>query len=176
MPTPEEVKKQIDAYGHAYILWTNKEVRMLPKVLAQNETIKAITSGIAGSKTWLAVCTDQRLVFLNCNMFIGLQQVQMPLDRVQSIDHNFLLFFGAIKVFDGVSVFAMKMVLKDSILPFVKATEAAMYALRHPAAQPAPALPPTDVATQLAKLAELKEKGYLTDAEFAEQKKKLLGH
>ncbi len=35
--------------------------------------------------------------------------------------------------------------------------------------------PPVDVASQLAKLADLKEKGYLTDEEFQAQKKKLLG-
>jgi hypothetical protein len=177
MPTLDQVNQQIAAYGHAYIFWTNKEIRYLPKVLDTNETIKAVTSGMVNGKTWLAVCTDRRLLFINCNMFIGMEEIQMPLDRVQSIDHQFSLFFGSIKVFDGVDVFTLNMVLKASILPFVKATQAAMYAIRHPASSnPAPAAHPTDVASQLAKLADLKEKGYLTDAEFAEQKKKLLGH
>jgi len=175
MPTLDQVNQQIAAYGHAYIFWTNKEIRYLPKILDAHETVKALTSGMVNGKTWLAVCTDQRLIFLNCNMFFGAEEIQMPLDRVQSIDHFFSLFFGTIKVFDGVDVFALNMVLKSSILPFIKATQAAMYATRHPAASAAP-VAHTDVASQLAKLADLKEKGYLTDAEFQEQKKKLLGH
>ena len=178
MPSLAQVKQQIEAYPHGYIFWTKKEIRTLPKVLDNHETIKAYTSGMLNGKTWLAVCTDRRLIFLNCNMFIGMEQAQMPLDRVQSIDHQFSLFFGTISVFDGVNVFSLRMVLKSSIAPFVKATEEAMYALRQGqtgrAATPATAQP-ADVASQLAKLAELKEKGYLSDAEFQAQKKKLLG-
>ena len=174
MPTIDEVNRQIAAYGHAYIFWTGKEIRHLPKILDDKESIKALTSGMVNGTTWLAVCTDRRILFLNYNMFIGVEQVQMPLDRIQSIDHSFAIFFGTIKVFDGVNVFALSMVSKSSILPFVKATETAIYNSKH---APAPsAAHPTDVASQLTKLAELKEKGYLTDTEFQEQKKKLLGH
>ena len=175
MPTLDDVNKQIKAYGHAYIFWTKKEIRALPEILDAHESIKALTSGMANGSTWLAVCTERRLIFLNRNMFIGLEQVQMPLDRVQSIDHFFALFFGTIKMFDGVNVFTLNMVLKDSILPFVKATEAAMYALKHPTIH-TPQTTSNDIASQLTKLAELKEKGYLSDAEFQEQKKKLLSH
>ena len=174
MPTLNEVKKQIKDYKDAYIFWTNREVRSLPKILDEKETIKAVTSGMANGSTWLAVCTDRRILFLNCNMFIGVEQVQMPLDRIQSIDHFFAICFGTIKIFDGVNVFALGMVLKSSILPFVKATESAMYASKH---EPAPThTTPTDIASQLTKLADLKEKGYLTDAEFQEQKRKILAH
>jgi hypothetical protein len=42
-----------------------------------------------------------------------------------------------------------------------------------PAAAPAP--PPVDPIAQLKELAELKQQGVLTDAEFAAQKAKLLG-
>jgi hypothetical protein len=43
-----------------------------------------------------------------------------------------------------------------------------------PQAPPA-AAPPVDVATQLEKLGDLKERGLLTDAEFAAEKAKILG-
>ena len=174
MPTLSEVRQQIDEYGHAYIFWTKREIRYLPKILDEHETVKALTSGMFNGSTWIAVCTNRRVIFLNCNMFIGAEQVQMPLDRIQSIDHFFGLFFGTIKVFDGVNVFALNMVLKDSILPFVKATEAAMYASKHADTTHAPQT--TDIASQLTKLAELRDKKILTEAEFQEQKKKLLGH
>jgi hypothetical protein len=44
-----------------------------------------------------------------------------------------------------------------------------------PAAAPAPAAPAADPIEQLERLGELRDKGLLTDAEFAEQKAKLLG-
>ena len=174
MPTLEEVKRQIDAYPHRYIFWTKKEIRALPEILKNDEKIRAVTSGMMDGTTWLTVCTNQRLIFLNRGMFYGLRQVQLPLDRIQSIDHSAGIGFGSISVWDGASSFSINMVLSSSITPFVRATEEAMYALRkgHIASATSPA---TDVASQIAKLAELKEKGHLTDAEFQAQKKKLLG-
>jgi hypothetical protein len=43
------------------------------------------------------------------------------------------------------------------------------------AAPPAPAAPPVDVADQLRKLAELRDQGILSEEEFADQKRRLLG-
>lgn len=173
MPTLAEVNRQIAACPDRYVFWTQKEIKMLPQILKSDEKILAVTSGSMNNATWLAVCTNQRLIFLNRGMFYGLRQVQMPLDRIQSIDHSATVMFGSIRVWDGASAFAINMVLKKSIMPFVRATEEAMYALRK--AQSKAAAAPVDVAAQIEKLAELKEKGHLTDAEFQAQKKKLLG-
>lgn len=176
MPTLHEIRQQIAAIPHRYIFWTEKEIRALPEILDSNEGIVAITSGLMNNATWLAVCTNRRLLFLNRGMFYGLRQVQLPLDRIQSIDHEFTIIFGSISVWDGASYFKISMVLKNSIMPFVKATQEAMYAYRQQQTKPTPAAATTDVASQLAKLAELKEKGILTEDEFQAQKRKLLSH
>ncbi len=180
MPTLAEVKRQIEAFPQRYIFWTQKEVRALPDVLDRDERVLAVTSGLMGGETWLATCTNRRLLFLNRGMFYGLRQVQLPLDRIQSIDHSFTIVFGSISVWDGASSFTMSMVLKSSILPFVRVTEEAMFLLRKEMSgqrtpAPAAAAAPADVASQLAKLADLKERGHLTEEEFQAQKKKLLG-
>lgn len=179
MPTLAEVKQQIQAFSQRYIFWTQKEIRALPGVLDHDEKILAVTSGLMDGETWLATCTNRRLLFLNCGMLYGVRQVQLPLDRIQSIDHSFTIFFGSIRVWDGASAFTMNMVLKSSIIPFVRVTEEAMYKLRKEMSTPKQASPappaPIDIASQLTKLAELKEKGHLTEAEFQAQKKKLLG-
>jgi hypothetical protein len=176
MPTLAEIKRQIAACPGRYIFWTEKEIRALPEILEPDESIKAVTSGIMNSSTWLGVCTNRRLIFLNRGMIFGLRQVQFPLERIQSIDHEFTIAFGSISVWDGASSFTIRLVLKSSIMPFVKATEEAMFAAKQANARmhAGPAAP-TDVASQLVKLAELKEKGYLTEDEFQQQKKKLLG-
>jgi hypothetical protein len=176
MTTLEEINRQIDACPNTYIFWTRKEIRALPEIMDRGETIKALTSGMFNSCTWLAVCTDRRLIFINRGMFWGTELIQMPLDRVQSIDNQFTIFFGFIRVFDGINEFTLNMVLKSSILPFVKATQEAMYTMRNATVKVSNVNPshPADVASQLEKLAELKEKGYLTDEEFQSQKRKLL--
>lgn len=179
MPSLNEVKRQISQYKDGYIFWTNKEIRTLPKILDEDEDIKAVTSGYMNNATWLAVCTTRRLIFLNCGMFFGMRQIQLPLDRIQSIDHAFTIAFGSISVWDGASSFTISMVMKSSILPFVRATQEAMYAHRKSMNQPsqpvAAAAAPLDVASQLSKLADLKERGHLTEEEFQAQKRKLLG-
>ncbi len=176
MPTRDEVNRQISHLRNPYIFWTRKEIKALPEILDEGEEIKALTSGMIDSSTWLIVCTDRRIIFLNCGMVLGVQQIQMPLDRVQSIDYQFMLFFGTIKVYDGVNVTSVGMILKPAILPFVKSTQEAMYAYRQNLVphKPVASHAATDIASQLAKLAELKEKGYLSEEEFQTQKHKLL--
>jgi hypothetical protein len=176
MPTLAEVKQQIAAYPHRYIFWTQKEIRALPEVLDDDERVLAVTSGFMDGVTWLLTCTNRRLIFLHCGMIFGMRQVQMPLDRIQSIDHSSMIAVGSISVWDGASSFSIGLIFKPSILPFVRVTEEAMYALRKGQSHPSPAQSePLDVAGQIAKLAELKEKGHLTEEEFQAQKRKLLG-
>jgi hypothetical protein len=171
MPSLAEIRRQIDRCPGTYIFWTQKEIRALPEILEAEETILGLTSGMRGSTTWLGVCTDRRLIFLNRGMFFGLRQVQFPLERIQSIDHSFTILFGSISVWDGASSFTINMVMKYSIAPFVRAAQEAMRDARN-GQKPADG---ADIATQLEKLAQLKEKGHLTQEEFDRQKKKLLG-
>ena len=130
MPTAAEINRQIETLPHSYIFWTRKEIRALPDILEHDEPIKALTSGIMNNATWLAVCTDRRVIFLNRGMIYGERQLTIPLERVQAIDHESTIFFGSITVWDGASAFMMSMVLKSSILPFGKATQEQMQIVR----------------------------------------------
>lgn len=178
MPTIAEVQRQIDGLEHKYIFWTQKEIRSLPDILDKDERILALTSGFMNNATWLAVCTNKRVLFLNRGMILGLRQIQIPLDRIQAIDHEYTIFFGSIRVWDGASYFTIGMVAKHSIAPFVKVTQDAMHSLRNPNATKAHSAVTSasaDIASQLERLAALKEKGFLTAEEFQSQKRKLLG-
>jgi hypothetical protein len=174
MPSYEEIKKQIAALPDRYVFWTQKEIRALPKILVEGERILALTSGFMNKSTWLLVCTDSRLIFLNRGMFFGLRQIQIPLERVQSIDHSFVLVFGNISVWDGASSVGIGMVLKSSIMPFVRATEEAMSAIKRQGKRSA-STPTHDIASQLERLAALRDRGVLTLEEFEQQKRKILG-
>ncbi len=185
MPTLEQIKQQINNLPDKYIFYTKKEINYLPEILIDGEEIRALTSGYVQNRTILAVCTNRRLLFLDKGMFFGLRQWQMALDRVQSIDGNYLIMFGAIRIWDGASAVNMNMVWAKSIDPFIKATRSAIDEFRRISFRevvgaqtppPAPAsTPATDLASQLERLVKLMEQGHLSPEEFHEQKKKLLG-
>lgn len=184
MPTLEALNRQIAALGETPMektyresfFFTKKEFAYLPKVMNDGEKILALTSGFMNGTTWLAVCTDTRVIFLDRGMIFGLRQQQISLDQIHSIDNTAGLVFGAIRIWDGASYIVISMVLKQSIERFVSATKLAMEA-RKRAHSPAGASPPSasaSVVEQLEKLAALKEKGLLTEVEFQQQKQKLL--
>lgn len=186
MPTMEQVQKQIDALEHKYIFYTKKEIRHLPKILGEGETILALTSGYMDKKTWLLVCTNRRVLFINSGMFFGLRQIQMNLDRIQSMDSSHIIFFGTIRFWDGASSVSINMVLKNSIEPFVRITQEAMDRYKRQmafdiasnvnkvAASPTGALTPK-LTEELERLSKLKAAGHLSEEEFAAAKIKLLG-
>ena len=126
MQTLQHIWAQIDALPHKYIFYTRKEIRYLPKILSDNERILALTSGMMQNHTWLTVCTDRRILFLDRGMFFGLKQVQINLDRLQTIESQIGLFFGTIRVFDAGSAMQMSMVFRSSVAPFVRTVQEAM--------------------------------------------------
>lgn len=187
MPTIGEIWQQINTLPHKYIFYTRKEIRYLPKILNEGEAVLALTSGFMNNKTWLAVCTNRRVLFLNRGMFFGLRQVQMNLDRIQKIDSDFGLAFGSIRMWDGASSMVINLVLRSAVAPFVRTTQDAIdrykrLMVHELAAQvghssaAGPTTPmPSGFIDELERLATLKSNGALSDAEYAAAKAKLLG-
>ena len=187
MPTIEQVWAQVNALPDRYIFYTKKEIRYLPKILAADERILALTSGVMNKRTWLSVCTNRRVLFIDRGMFFGLRQLQINLDRLQAIESDVGLFFGSIRVFDAGSSMTISMVLRRSIAPFVRTVQEAMDAYKHQAvydlarasvsslhAETTPQETKTPLITELERLAKLKADGHLTDTEYAAAKTKLL--
>lgn len=186
MPTLEQVRQQIDALPHKYIFYTRKEIRYLPQILTEHEKIYALTSGFMNNRSWLGVCTNHRLIFLDRGMFFGLRQVQMNLDRLQTIDSEVGFCFGSIRVWDGASSMSISMVLKSSVAPFVRTVQQAMDYYKRTmvsdlakAASNASAIDPEVAAkgafiSELERLAKMKTDGILTEEEFATAKARLL--
>jgi hypothetical protein len=187
MPTIEQIRTQIKALPNKYIFNTEKEIRYLPKILIDGEMILALTSGFMNNRTWLAVCTNRRVLFLDRGIFYGLRQVQMNLDRIQAIESEFGLAFGSIRVWDGASSMHISLVLKSSVAPFVKTVQESMdkykrmmvHDLASVASQAHTAVNPTHPNTMLSeleRLTKLKTDGHLSEAEYTSAKARLLGH
>lgn len=185
MPTLQEVRAQIEKIPHRYIFYTGKEIRYLPKIMGEGEEIVALTSGYLDGRTWLAVCTNRRVIMLHRGMFFGLRQIQMNLDRIQAIDSSYTIFFGSIRVWDGASAININMVLKASIAPFVKATQEAIDRYKRRMAydiantikpgQGSASSTASQFTAELERLAKLRHDGHLSEAEFAAAKTKLFG-
>ena len=190
MWTREKVWAQVKALPHTYIFYTRKEVNYLPKILADNEKILAVTSGFMANRTWLAVCTDKRILFLDRGFFFGVKQIQVNLDRLQAIESDISLFFGSIRIIDAGSAMEISMVLRASIAPFVRTVQEAMdhykrtmvfdiaktatnstaTGSRNSASQGSP------MVNELERLAHLKQEGHLSEEEYQAAKSKLLQH
>jgi hypothetical protein len=176
MPTAAEIREQINNLPHKYIFYTKREINFLPQIMTEGEEIRALTSGFADNRTVLAVVTNRRVLFLDKGMFFGLRQWQIALDRIQSIDGEYLVFFGSVRLWDGATATKIKMVLASTIDPFIKATRAAIDEYRRISFRETVGAASTalDTASQIERLARLKEQGHLTEQEFQDQKRKIL--
>ena len=166
--------------------FTAKEVRYLPEVIRPDERMHALISGLlddgsalGSMTTWLIVATDQRLVFLNKGMIYGLRQLDMPLGEIKGIRHKTGLVFGEITVSTGGMEKKIEQLWKGGTNKFAAILSGL---IRDSRATPAGSANPLqrpdegdDALVQLERLGKLRESGVLTDDEFQEQKRRVLG-
>jgi len=177
MRTLESIQAEINALGEVDLFGTAKEVSHLPELLHDDENIKYLTSGLTDGTTWLIVCTQKRILLVDYGMFFGMKQSEMSLENIQSISYQTGLLFGAIEIWHGGSKMLIENCDKKTVKPFVDAVNAAIKELKVNENQDTSASlsqSSDDVISKLERLAVLKEKGILTDEEFAEQKAKIL--
>ena len=172
MPTLEEIKERIKDFGEVDTFGTKKEIRYLPEILAEDETLEGITSGLMGGNTWLIALTNKRIIFLDKGMIYGLKQKEIPLNKVNSIEQKTGIVFGEIGIWDGASQMQIKNVYKNTVKTFVLSVNKAISDAKK---SPRFSAPQTDLASQVEKLASLRDEGILTEEEFSDQKRKLLG-
>lgn len=172
MATMKEIEDQIKALGKVDTFGTKKEIKSLPEILRSNESIKALTSGFYNGNTWLIVCTNFRLIFLDKGIIYGLKQIDIPLDKVNSVLCETGLFFATVVVWDGASKVLIENISKNEGKEFTNKVNDSLHEYKQKPVQTVVA--GNDVASQLVKLADLKEKGILTEEEFQTQKKKIL--
>lgn len=149
--------------------------RVIPDEEIIAAAIGAIDGKILGSKSKLngaLVLTPKRVVFYYKKMLGGYQTEDYPLDRISSINFNSGVIAHSIKIHASGNDLKMGWMPKDgSAEDFVKNVKSLMGTK----VEPQLTSQPIDVADQIKKLAELKDRGILTDDEFAAQKQKLLG-
>lgn len=154
--------------------FTGKELRRLPKLLGEGEQVAAFCSGFMDKKTWLIVLTDRRILFLDCNMFFGMTQMSIGLDKVNSIEAKTGLVFGELYIEDGANTHVIRNLFKSAAEHFAIRTREVME--RRRIGSHGPDAPAADERlSALERLDALRRSGGLSEAEFAREKARLLG-
>jgi hypothetical protein len=173
MRSLEDIQAEIKTLPTVDTWGTKKEVRELPKILSDNEHIKAICSGLLNGNTWLIVCTNKRVIFLDKGMIYGLKQMETPIEKINSIGHNEGLLMGEISIWDGASKMEIKNIAKATVLPFAKAVNEEIAAYKE-SLKPQNISVQSSTADELIKLKGLLDAGILTKEEFNAEKSKIL--
>lgn len=155
----------IDFYG------TKKEVKELPNIIHDDELITYATSGFWKGNTWLIVSTNKRILFLDKGMFFGLKQIEIPINKINSIGFKKGLILGEIEIWDGASKMKIENVSKDTLSPFVDAvnkTRNKIDTLNNNTKSQISA------ADEILKFKSLLDQGIISQEEFDKKKKDLL--
>lgn len=175
MPTEEQVTKMISDLGLINTFGIKKAITYLPEILHEDEVIKYITKGLVDKNVSLITCTNKRVIFLAKGVLLGLKQREMPLNKINSIDHKkgTFLELGEISITDGSSKMTVTKVNREQVAPFVNAVSSAMEEFNQ-VANSSIVTQGDDAASKIEKLYELSQKGIISKEEFKEKKQNLL--
>lgn len=175
MPTLQEVKQQANKLDGVSKFLSRKEINELPKILWENEAVENMAQGTYNNGSGLLVASNKRLLFIDKGWF-SLKVEDFPYDKISSIQYETGMLSGSITIYCSGNKAAI-----SNIIPKQKCRDFAEYIrariskpMEHASMPTAAASSGNSVADQLEKLASLREKGVLTDEEFANEKRKIL--
>lgn len=149
-----------------------KELKYLPQIIdLDTEPIIYACSGIFDGHTWLIVCTNQRVIFLNKNMIYGMQQEVIPLKAINAVTFTQNLMLGSISITNGANVTTIENVGKLVAPIMAQKIQDAKNALSNPAQNTAS----NNDLDDLRKLKSLLDDGIITQEDFDTKKKQILG-
>ena len=169
-------------------LLVKREIKELPSILWEDELPEMLASGFYNNGTGILVATDRRVVFVDKGMFGSLKIEDFPYDKISSIESQTGILMGEITIYVSGNKEQIKNVSKGELTTFADflrnktfvANSKNRSSFSAPIAQ-APETPATvanapvvSVADELEKLAQLRDRGIITDEEFNLQKARLL--
>lgn len=181
MRTVEYVNSKLKQMGAIDTWGTKKEINELPSILHEHEELLYITSGTLEGNTWLICCTSERIIFLDKGMVFGLKQKEIPLDKINSIEHKKGLLLGKIIIWDGASKIAIENITKETINPMIDILNSSIRTFKEASnkvqyVNNGANLNQEDTISKLERLAKLKEQGILDENEFRIEKAKILNY
>jgi hypothetical protein len=192
----DEIKDQIVALNARLSVLANEEVNELANVLDKDEKLLAIAEGIdlQSNREGIIFSTQKRVVFIDKKFLGGVVKNEFPLQDISSIDYIENLLYSILKIntYRGDAQFKLHNKNDGRAFSNVKNRSTTYSENERKDSSPLQAFSqtipdlvqenvystdkedPGSIFEQLEKLGKLREIGVLTEAEFAEQKKKLL--
>lgn len=176
MPTLEEIQAQLQNLDGVSKLFGRKEIKELPNILWEDETLEALVQGYYAKGQGILVATNKRLIFINKGMLFGMKVEDFPYDKISSIQYETGLFLGKIIIFTSGNKAVIENIDKHQTKDFAEYVRARITRATEHAGLVSRIADKSDddVISQLERLAKLKEQGILTEDEFQAKKKQLL--
>ncbi|AZA80153.1 hypothetical protein EG347_04335 [Chryseobacterium sp. G0186] len=169
----DQIKDELEKLDINPTFFARKEIRELPNILSADEKIVYLVEGRNKTTTHhiILVATDRRLIFVDKEFMYGLKVEDFSYSKISSIQYEAELMLASIDIhvsddiveIDGVGKYDAELFC-EKVRDFMSRPEEYF-----------PNKPEPSVLDQLEQLGRLKENGVLSEEEFIEQKKKLLG-
>lgn len=168
-----ELKEKIKKLNPSVV--NKREVKELPTILMDGEEIEKIDSGMLKNGTGftgngLLVATNSRLIFIDKpTIGFGIKMEDFPYDKISSVSVETGFLKGELKLICSGNTATINLVMGAKIFSeFIRQkTSAKQQTTIQQISEP-------DILGQIEKLAELKNKGILSEDEFASKKNELL--
>ncbi len=173
MPTLKEIQEKIKTLDSGSKIVKKREVKELPGILSEEETIERIIEGNYEEEisTGILVATNKRLIFIVKGL-LRLRVEDFPYDKISSIQYEKGIMMGKITIFASGNKASIRNVSKNQVKDFGDFVRE--YISQKSKSEQEHQKMGEDIVTKLENLAALKDKGILTEEEFQVQKKKML--
>lgn len=175
MTTLNEIKEQIKNMDTGSKFLGMKEIKALPDILWEDEKLEKMVQGFYEKGNGILVATNKRLIFVDKGLIYGLRVEDFPYEKISSIQYETGMLMGKIIIFASGNKAEIKQVVKAQAKNFGDYVRARISKVQEHVGIEKQNTNNDDMTSQLEKLAELKEKGILTEEEFSAKKKSILG-
>ncbi|MDR2442844.1 MAG: PH domain-containing protein [Deltaproteobacteria bacterium] len=178
---------------NAYFGWLGafgltSTLKHLPDLLLKDESFLAITRGRVDGIPWVLAVTGLRIILLNKGFFAGYRHLEVPFPMIRSVSSRIGWIWGSIYIDTGSGTVVLNHISKKNTHQIVAIISQVLNSAKESNQAPASAQAPqalslatsqalaaaSELTNQLEKLASLRDRGVLTEAEFLIQKRKIL--
>lgn len=174
----DEIKSQMADAGVSDLFGTRKEVKYLPSIMEEGETIKYATSGFINGNTALILCTDSRVLIVDRGLIYGTRSTEIPLDMVNGVSYSQGIALGKIDIANGSQHTLIENVDKSTAPIMVSAIKKAAHQYKIEINQSTQSTDSRqgeiDPADEIMKFKKLLDAGAITQEEFDAKKRQLL--
>lgn len=177
MPTLEQIQEQIQQLDNYSKALSFREIRELPNILWEDEVVEKLLQGTYGSRSSIGVlvATNKRLCFVDKGLIYGVRVEDFAYDQITSMEYKTGLLLGEVIIYSAGNRTRIVNCDKVQVQPFVEYVRARTSGRAEHASVPSQNTSlEEDMISRLERLADLKERGILTDEEFQTQKQKIL--